>query len=261
MVKARSVEQNDQHAAKLAWCYEQILTIQQKYLTAFKKMKDGLYYDAWSHLERVEIELHFLEPHFASVPEGDCYRIAFIEKHARQFQSLFPYKAFLSPAFLYLEKVCSICSNVVSIRNPCGHKKGEIYDGEMCAHEIRKGELLELSYVTNPVQKYSVLFFTDPQTGKQIDHYDYQSVKYVIDGLRNPFDAWDVHWTKIRHPHSLFAHLGRNENCPCGSGRKYKNCCLRESGVLRPHVEILFSVPPPENLPRIVYPNNDKNTT
>lgn len=23
-------------------------------------------------------------------------------------------------------------------------------------------------------------------------------------------------------------HVGRNEPCPCGSGRKYKHCCLRE---------------------------------
>lgn len=21
-------------------------------------------------------------------------------------------------------------------------------------------------------------------------------------------------------------HIGRNEKCPCGSGKKYKNCCL-----------------------------------
>jgi preprotein translocase subunit SecA len=25
--------------------------------------------------------------------------------------------------------------------------------------------------------------------------------------------------------------VGRNDPCPCGSGKKYKNCCLRKSGV------------------------------
>jgi hypothetical protein len=24
------------------------------------------------------------------------------------------------------------------------------------------------------------------------------------------------------------AKVGRNDPCPCGSGKKYKNCCLRE---------------------------------
>jgi preprotein translocase subunit SecA len=25
--------------------------------------------------------------------------------------------------------------------------------------------------------------------------------------------------------------IGRNEPCPCGSGKKYKNCCMRRAGV------------------------------
>ena len=26
------------------------------------------------------------------------------------------------------------------------------------------------------------------------------------------------------------AKVGRNEPCPCGSGKKYKNCCMRKAG-------------------------------
>jgi preprotein translocase subunit SecA len=25
--------------------------------------------------------------------------------------------------------------------------------------------------------------------------------------------------------------VGRNEQCPCGSGKKYKNCCMRKAAV------------------------------
>src|SRR5262249_43809176 len=25
--------------------------------------------------------------------------------------------------------------------------------------------------------------------------------------------------------------VGRNDPCPCGSGKKYKNCCMRKAGV------------------------------
>ena len=25
--------------------------------------------------------------------------------------------------------------------------------------------------------------------------------------------------------------IGRNDPCPCGSGKKYKNCCMRKSGA------------------------------
>jgi uncharacterized protein YecA (UPF0149 family) len=31
-----------------------------------------------------------------------------------------------------------------------------------------------------------------------------------------------------RRPH---AKIGRNDYCPCGSGLKYKNCCLRYEGT------------------------------
>jgi hypothetical protein len=29
--------------------------------------------------------------------------------------------------------------------------------------------------------------------------------------------------------------IGRNDPCPCGSGRKYKNCCLEDQGSGLPH--------------------------
>jgi hypothetical protein len=253
--KVEAVQKNDQELAKQIWCYEHILEIQNNYLSAFQKMKDGLYYDAWVLLERVEIDLHNLEPHFRQEYKSDPFLINFIEKHSKQFQSIYPYKLFFSPAYLQLEKVCSICKRVVSIWNPCGHKKGDIYDGEMCVHRITKVELLEVSIVPNPVQKYSVLFTYESESEKHVDQYDYGIVKYAIDGLRKPFDAWEVRWMRTRHPHNLFSHVSNEDDCPCGSGKKYKNCCLpNPRGVLRPHVEFLFSTPLPEGLPPIVYP-------
>lgn len=33
----------------------------------------------------------------------------------------------------------------------------------------------------------------------------------------------DAHTQKVRE----YKKVGRNEPCPCGSGKKYKNCCLK----------------------------------
>ncbi len=257
VLKRQAVERGNQETAKLLWCYEQILAVQNNYLSAFRNMKEGRYYDAWCLLERVEIESASLVRHFKSNLKDDGHKIRFIGKHTKQLQSLFPYKLFFSPAFLHLENVCSICRKPIAIRNPCGHKVGEIYDGEMCLREITKIDILEMSFVTAPVQKYSIPFMVDPETNQRRDHYDYTLVKYVTDGLRSPFDSWDTVWTKRRHPHSHYKHVGRNEPCPCESGKKYKDSCLRQPGVLRPHVQILFSVPPPDNLPKIQYTRYD----
>jgi SWIM/SEC-C metal-binding protein len=44
-----------------------------------------------------------------------------------------------------------------------------------------------------------------------------------------PEDITDV--LKLLHPERFTVRVeptaGRNEQCPCGSGRKYKKCCLR----------------------------------
>ncbi len=35
-------------------------------------------------------------------------------------------------------------------------------------------------------------------------------------------------------PRRAAAHVGRNDPCPCGSGRKYKNCCMRKESKGQP---------------------------
>lgn len=255
-LKRRAVSKGDQHAAKLAWCYETILSAQESYLGAFQAMKQGEFYEAWKSLERVEIEIPSLMRHFSLEDASDPFKISFMQAQTILFQSLFPYKFFLSPAMLHLEKVCSICRTPISLHHPCPHRKGEVYDGELCCHEITKADILELSIVTEPVQKYSVLFLKeegDPEG--EVDHYNYTLVNYVISALREPFDKWDVKWTKTRHPHSLYSHVPVGDPCPCGSGTPYRKCCLPTPGVLRPHVQVLLAVPPPEAIPRLVLPN------
>lgn len=252
-MKADAVDADKQEQAKQIWCYEQILKIQNKYIQAFDEIKNGDFYSAWCLLERVEIGVLGLEKHLDLETNNDEYKLAYIKEHTEKFQSLFPYKFFVSPGMLYLEIECSICKQPISLRNFCGHVVGEIYSGEMCCRVITKWRLLEISVVTNPVQKYSVLFTSDPKTKKQVDHYNYSTVNYVIRGLRQPFEAWDVNWTKKRHPHAKYRHISRNEDCPCESGKKYKKCCFRESGILRPHAEIRFSKHPPADLPVLEY--------
>ena len=34
----------------------------------------------------------------------------------------------------------------------------------------------------------------------------------------------EAHTQKVRE----FSKIGRNENCPCGSGKKFKNCCMNK---------------------------------
>jgi len=47
----------------------------------------------------------------------------------------------------------------------------------------------------------------------------------------NQFGQWLLQkeqklvWEHVSERRRLYRKVGRNESCPCGSGRKYKNCC------------------------------------
>jgi hypothetical protein len=242
-IKSNKVKKNDENGAKFIWCLEQITEIQERYLDAYGKLTTGKYYDAWCEFEKCELALEFLKPHFSF--QNNEYCLLFIHKHILQYQSLYPYKLFLSPELLEHEKKCNICGKILAIRNPCGHEVGEIYKGEMCYRIVTKIDVLGISFVESPVQKYSVPFTKDEKTGESVDHYNYSLLKYLIDKLlQSPFDSWKINWTKKMHPHEKFAGVGRNKKCPCGSGDKYKKCCLNKAGVLRPHCEFLLENPP-----------------
>ena len=34
--------------------------------------------------------------------------------------------------------------------------------------------------------------------------------------------------TYVKDKNDPYANIGRNDPCPCGSGKKYKNCCMRK---------------------------------
>lgn len=250
-LKQEAVARNDQDTAKMIWCYEQILKIQDKYISAFFQLKGGEFYEGWCSLERVEIESQFLARHFQD-DQGE-FHIRLISDLTSRYQSIFPYKMFMSPEILEVEKTCSICNQAISIRKPCGHRVGEIYNGEMASRHVTKSKLVGVAMVEKPVQKYSVPFTSDPEGGPRKDHYNYHLVKYLVLRLQSPFHGWEVSWTKRRHSHSRFADVGRNAPCPCESGKKYKKCCLLEDGVLRPHCEFTFHVKPPDELLTIEY--------
>lgn len=244
LLKKFAAADSDESLAKELWCFQQVATIYMNYLRAFDEMKAGRYYKAWCLLERVEISLHSLERHFEICDED--HWIKFIKRHVPYFQSLYPYRVFLSPAMVIHEKRCSICDAVIGLRTSCAHVTGEIYHGEMRAVRITKADIQEISLVTNPVQKYSVAFAGN----KGEDNYNYGMVANVIKRLGSPFDAWTPHWTTRFYPHSHFRGVGRNDSCPCRSGLKYKKCCLEKAGISLPHCHITFEAMPSLNLLR-----------
>jgi hypothetical protein len=238
LLKQDFVRHGNQEQAKFCWCLGRVLECQNHFLSAFENMKAGRFYKAWCDFAECEKQLRLLHPH---LPFDDFdFSLKFIETYVARYQSLFPYEWFVSSEFLINEFQCSICGKRMLLRNPCGHKVGEIYDGELCCRVVKGVELLGVAFVKSPLDKTLVPFASRDSGEMGADTYDYSLVKFLAPNLRSPFDTWEVERTTRPYPHSKFSALGRNDRCPCGSGKKYKRCCLDKPEVLMPHCVFRF---------------------
>ena len=228
-LKSSAVDSNDQALAKTLWCLETIQHYQNWYISCFNDMKSQHYFDAWCGLAAIESGLLFLERHIELDVHGvDAYWLLRIRKSTKQFQKLYPYALFASPELIIENKTCTICGQQVSIRNPCLHRVGEIYDGEICARHVDDVRVLDIAYVNNPHDKRTVQFPIEKETGKAVDTYNYGNVYYAVERLSHPFSNWDLKVSRVKHSTSDYRLIGRNSLCPCGSEDKFKRCCMRK---------------------------------
>lgn len=227
--KKNAVIQGNQEEAKHIWCLEQVYKVKEHFLSAYKQLVNKEYYSAWCLLERTDIELHFLRRHLDY--SGNEYGLKFIERNVDQLQKLFPYQYFSSRESIVKKWSCSICNQVMSLRKPCGHTVGEIYNGEQCFRIAGDIEFYAVAIVTNPFDKYSVLF---PE-GKE---YNYFMLENLMKNWTNPYKNWQL--KIIMDVNEEFKGLGRNDLCVCNSNKKYKNCCLKTGGDKHEHFKILF---------------------
>ena len=213
ILKEECVARNEQDEAKNIWIYQTIIEIHKLYQNAFNLLKDKSYYQGWCQLERIEITQGSLKRHFQY--DKKEYYLWHIEKSVKNLQVIFPYRLFASSEILKKKKKCSVCDQEISIRKPCGHIVGEIYDGEMCHRIVTEADILGVSLVENPGNKYSVMFLKDEKTDEQIDHYNYDTIDYLFDHVNSPYEFWDLEVSQLEIKKTDFGNIGRNDLCSC----------------------------------------------
>lgn len=227
-IKQGEVGAGDQTAAKETWCLEQTYKVIRHFMTGYKCLQEGRQFDAWNEFDRADIEFSFLRQH---LDYSGYISLVFIEEYIPRFQKLFPYRHFLSRESIVKSESCSVCGRKVTLRNSCGHQVGEIYNGEQCFRNIDEFEFKGESIVTNPFDKYTVLF---PE-GLE---YNYHVLDSLIKHLDSPFEKWELHI--LKELKSEYQGVGRNQPCPCGTGKKYKKCCRVTGEAHYDHYKITF---------------------
>lgn len=227
--KKEAVTALNESLANKIWCYEQIYTIQRMYVEVYNNLKRGKYYTAWKDIEQIDIMLSFLRKNYDYSNPNDEFHLIFIENRIREYEILFPYEYFASREAIIKKVKCSICGKTNTIRNHCEHKAGNLYMGEMCVQIIEDFKGIGIAIVKNPFDKYGVLF---PQ---QLE-YNYFMLETLMPKLRTPYEHWQVKIIKENAPE--YDNVGRNEQCPCGSGKKFKKCCLETEDQYINHYRI-----------------------
>lgn len=238
-------KKNKENTTNFLWRLVTLYNIKINFIKNFEHLKNGNFYESWCILETIEISVQNLINN-SSKEFIDKYQVNFYKHYTQQWQSLFPYNIFFSMGFIASKFTCSICGHELRPRSLCNHRKGKIYDGELCFHICNQmDDILEVSIVDNPMQKCCI---------PMID-YDYSLVQYAVDRLYSPFDGWSYYKTKIKVERSKFHSVPPEDLCPCRENNKrFEECCFFKSQIEIPHIDFYFEKPFDESLPKFAFP-------
>lgn len=221
--RMNAIQEKDEEKASLYWKYAVIYYIQRGYVMVYDMLKNRNYEGAWDTLKEMDMQLAVLEQNYPfSKEEEDPYHLAFILSMLQEFEKLFPYEFFICREYVIKEQKCSICGEKVRLRGGCNHVPGKIYMGELCVHEVTDKEYLGMKVTRDPFDKYDLL---KPYRSEEVK-YSYDMLNALMKNLKSPYDYWEVEVVKEKNPE--YARIGRNDRCPCGSGKKFKHCCMND---------------------------------
>lgn len=231
-LRLSAIDSLNEEKANYYWCLKQIYTIQNEFVSSIHNMKNKKYEEAWLALDRADIDLGILAENFDVRKDNDKYHLVFIGEIIKEYQKLFPYRYFLSRENIIKAEKCSICGKPSSLRKSCGHKVGKLYMGELCIRIVTDMEFVGASVVTDPFDKYGFIKIDGQE-------YNYGMIDEFIAQIKNPYDKFTIKTFKVKNP--MYKNIGRNELCPCGSGKKYKKCHRDTQDELMDHNIVCFS--------------------
>lgn len=243
--KKSAIESGNETFANDCWREIAVLKLNMQYIEAFNQIKTKEYRKAWEALEQCEIQASFIKENSDErfFIEKRC---AYIVEKVTMWQSLFPYCVFASPGFTVGYYTCSICDHKIRPKSRCAHSRGKIYFGELCTHIAHDLEMQEISIVTKPVQKYSVMHNDET--------LDFSLINYPAELLDNAFEQWEMNWTRMSFPIENFKSVLPDAECPCKIGNVFSQCCMNKENISIPHVDFGFWEEKPEEKTKLRFP-------
>ena len=211
----------------------EFVNLVKDYVSYWKLLVSDKFSESWSALQDVQDRLRTIY-RFTSEPRPLI--LSHIERQCGELEKLYPYRVFFSVGMVKEEAECSICGKSIDSFE-CEHIAGELYRGRRAYGIVKQIKQVDhVSAVTNPADKRCTVQILD--TSEQ-----FNGVAYLAKGIREhvlePLSFSHLEFKMIRKPNNEIPVAGRNDPCPCGSGKKFKKCCINKSFVESTHVEII----------------------
>jgi hypothetical protein len=204
------------------------------YADYWKALTEEKFSHSWNSLQDTINQFRIVKKF--SEDNEESKHLVFFEKQLISLEKLYPYNIFFSIGAVVDYYECSICGLDID-SDDCPHFKGNLYGGVMAvaiAKNIR--ELNHISMVKHPADKRCVVKYEE-------DGEQFKLVRYLSSLVREkrlkPFDFGELRFSNKIIPNPDYVKLGRNEKCFCGSGLKFKHCCIDKKSVKGGHVDIV----------------------
>jgi len=211
------------------WVIGRYIDFLAKYAYLWNSILDQRYSESWCLLQD---SLDLLR----SIKRFSHIDIHFFEDQLIELERTYPYNVFFSIGATVECFECSICGQDIDSQE-CPHVRGSLYGGVM-AYAVAKNimQLDHISLVAHPEDKRCVVSYED--SGEQFKLIRYvsslvSSKKFLI----SDFDR--LQFSKRLRPNPDYRKLPRNERCFCGSGKKFKHCCIGKEHIEDDHVDIV----------------------
>lgn len=211
------------------WVLERYIDFLSKYGHTWESILDHRFSESWNLLQD-SLDLLRLIKKFSNID------IHFFEDQLIELERTYPYNVFFSIGATVELFECSICGEDIDSQK-CEHIRGQLYRGVM-AHAIARTivQLDHISMVSNPEDKRCVVSYED--SGEQFSLVRYLS-SLINKKTCRISDFHRLQFSKQLRPNPDFRKLPRNERCFCGSGKKFKYCCIAKKHLEGDHVDIV----------------------
>lgn len=219
-------------------CY---VSLFNSYGSLWLKIVNGQFSESWNFLQD---SLDHLRTVKRFVPTENNKTIDFFEFQLTQLERLYPYSIFASIGAFFERIECSICGKDMDTPE-CIHLQGELYHGEIAYGIIRELSSDHVSLVKNPADKRCVVSYDNASE-------QFKLVRFLSELICEKnlviTQFGELKYSKRRVKNKEFRKIGRNEPCFCGSGKKFKHCCISKEYVEGTHIEIFPNGNRPEEI-------------